>query len=327
MSGESPGADDDVYAWLRAHYSDLGFKPQGLICPHILIPAAVMADEDEYALVQAVIDFVNWAFNQAGLIPGEFPVEALDSYFADYYVAQVKNGGHAQYISNSGWTDVTNRCATRGLTAMGASGYAAVNQDLLAFMAAAGEPLRQTLIEDFSPKAAPETEALDDRFFALDDKLYYAAHTQWLRALPSLRPLEPSDLETALAAVRQKNAEREGRHERARAANEESEAASALYRTAKALCHAVRTQFGGLTAGGLLPMRMVAPGLPDQNVFNWGVKTGRGVLFVFFHERYGWMGGPRAVMYERNNAAPLAWLKLSRAEYDEIVHPRWRGEK
>lgn len=328
MTGdESQSTDGEVYAWLRAHYSDQGFKPQGLLCPYILIPAAATEDEDKYALIQAVIDFVNWAFNEVALIPGEFPVEALSSYFADYYVAQVLNGGHAQFISNSDYGEVTVRLASLGLKAMGAGSYQAINQEMLDFMAAAPEPLKQTLIGDYSPRVAPLLDDLDTRFYLAGKKEeYYAAHRRWLESLPCLRPLGPSDLETELASIRRKNLEQRNRHERARKAQERSEAASPLYRTVKALCRKAGKSYQGLTAGGLLPLSMISPSLSTANVFAWGVRTGLGVGFVFFYERSGWRGRPRAVFYEKENETPLAWRSLSRAEYEEIVHPGWRGE-
>jgi hypothetical protein len=95
-----------------------GEDPKGRFCDEILVPAEALTDESGANLVQAVVNFTNWAMSDAYLFPSEFPVEALCAYYADYYLAEVDNGGHAQWACNSDFHPLVVKCAGWGLEAI-----------------------------------------------------------------------------------------------------------------------------------------------------------------------------------------------------------------
>src|SRR5688572_1301035 len=77
--------------------------------------------EDAYRLTEAIVSYVN-DMQQVGVYaPRELPVKAMQAYHADYYLAQVNNGGHSQLIHNSHeqWPIIVAD-ALAGLEAMGA---------------------------------------------------------------------------------------------------------------------------------------------------------------------------------------------------------------
>jgi len=74
---------------------------------------------DKCQRIQAIIDYVNQLVN--GLYEyEEINSQAIESYFVDYYLAQVKNGGHRQFFSNSGFNPSINQMVLNGLSNMGA---------------------------------------------------------------------------------------------------------------------------------------------------------------------------------------------------------------
>ncbi len=69
--------------------------------------------EDPNPLVNAVVDYVNTLSNQGLYKRKEIHAVARQAFNCDYYLAQVLNGGHAQFVGNSGvlieenWGDVS----------------------------------------------------------------------------------------------------------------------------------------------------------------------------------------------------------------------------
>src|SRR5262245_39504537 len=106
---------------------------QGLIAAAIVVPQpALEGAAEDVALANAV--FVNAMLEKAALQPGEFAPQAFYSHSADYYLAQVLNGGHGQYAHNSKWNETVVRAAAFGLSAMGAAGHLAILQRFAAIM-------------------------------------------------------------------------------------------------------------------------------------------------------------------------------------------------
>src|SRR5690348_10034016 len=55
-----------------------------------------------HVLVAAVVDFVNAMMREGQYHRFEIPAKAVEAYHCDYYLAQVLNGGHFQFIHNCG---------------------------------------------------------------------------------------------------------------------------------------------------------------------------------------------------------------------------------
>jgi hypothetical protein len=86
----------------------------------ILVTKNAYESDDKYDLIQAVIDFVNHIRSQ-GIEPDQVNVDAVNSYFVDYYSTEFCNGAFSQFIHNSGATDFILDCVAEGLQKMSAS--------------------------------------------------------------------------------------------------------------------------------------------------------------------------------------------------------------
>lgn len=136
----------------------------------ILVPAQVVSKSAEpYALIQAVVTFVNRMRDEGMYRADEMPKTAVPAYNADYYYAQVCNGGHAQFLHNSRMDTTTLLMAEEGLRKAGL------------------KALRTCLAGLVDKREAADMKALDEAFFAAYGD-YHAKMNAWLkssiRALP-----------------------------------------------------------------------------------------------------------------------------------------------
>ena len=76
-------------------------------------------DEDEYEIVSSNIDLLNILLNEY-LNEDEIHPASLQSYYVDYYHAQVHNGGFSQFVYNTGANERIFALVEQGLAAMGA---------------------------------------------------------------------------------------------------------------------------------------------------------------------------------------------------------------
>lgn len=102
------------------------------------------------------------------------PPVAMVSAWTNYYIGQVQNGGHDQFIGNSGWEPEIRNYVHEGLGILGLVKYRAILADLEIF--AVTDPRRFENC-DWSD---PTLEALDTRFHALPIDKYYQKHREWL---------------------------------------------------------------------------------------------------------------------------------------------------
>lgn len=180
--------------------------------PPILVRQSAFdrSNEEAWILPSAVIDTVNALQGFALYTRAEFSPRAIQAYHADYYLAQVNNGGHSQFVHNSGrnapfvWTD-----AEAGLAAMGAH----VQRELLTTM------IDWTLA---NPDAAQQQNGFSQRDAFLDqlDKAFYAAEndaplsakaTAWIKAWPELEVISDDAYADRITALADANPDRPAR--------------------------------------------------------------------------------------------------------------------
>lgn len=78
-------------------------------------------NNDKYsAITSSNIDVVNSMLKQ-GVPERNLSMHALNSYYVDYYLAQVNNGGFSQFVYNSRWRPEILACIANGLREMGAT--------------------------------------------------------------------------------------------------------------------------------------------------------------------------------------------------------------
>jgi hypothetical protein len=156
-------------------------------------------------LTGAVVEFVN-EIQRIGVYSGrELPAVAMQAYHADYYLAQVYNGGHSQFIRNTGikMLPTTSGDALAGLKAMGASAQHQILQEMIAWVEAhPGEAALQNIIEN-RPAAL---KALDNRFYEAErQQPMTPLAAQWIAGWPELNPVAKEQYASEIERVAQLN--------------------------------------------------------------------------------------------------------------------------
>lgn len=166
----------------------------------IIVPESAYRQGGD-ALVQAVLDFVNFAIRQAYFERDEISANAMRSYHVDFYGAQVANGGHGQYLGNSRMAAAILTDCQQGLEAMGHPA-AALHGSILNL--AKTEPRRIAAIAAAMGfgKADPFIENVNSQFFALNrTRPLRQANAEWLQRLPEIKVVADSALPAALKAL------------------------------------------------------------------------------------------------------------------------------
>ncbi len=165
---------------------------------NVILPRSAMEADDPYAPVQAVVDFINFQTNTGLYKSDELPAKAMMAYYCDYYLAQVNNGGHAQFIHNfQGAAEAVFRDVPAGLSAMGATGHAAIFADML-------DAVRVDRAED--------VERLDGVFYELEKhNPLTPMNAAWIRDWPELRVVDDERLTEALQGFAKMNPHRADR--------------------------------------------------------------------------------------------------------------------
>jgi hypothetical protein len=138
----------------------------------------------EYVLVGAVVDFVNAMMSQGLYARYEIPAKAVQVYQSDYYLAQVNNGGHHQFIHNCGGTlKYAVPDIRAGLSGMHGEMHLAIFEEMAALLARF--PDGRALL------TSPENKSLnplDPRFYALEKTTPMSRlSAAWISSWPELR--------------------------------------------------------------------------------------------------------------------------------------------
>lgn len=164
----------------------VGGRLTTVVVPRNALEAAREPDKAEY-LTCAVVDYVN-QIQRIGIYMGdELPAAAMQAYHADYYLAQVINGGHRQFIGNTGaeMLPTTSGDALAGLKAMGASAQHQILLEMMAWVEA--NPGAAATQNGFPPRAAA-LEMLDTRFYEAErQQPMTQLAARWIASWPELR--------------------------------------------------------------------------------------------------------------------------------------------
>src|SRR5262245_29858609 len=167
--------------------------------------------EKAHDLVQAVIDFVNAMTGEGLYSRSEIPEKALQVYHADYYLAQVNNGGHSQFIHNGHKNlDYILADARAGLFGMNAQAHLFLLERMAAWIAEnPGEAGQQT---GFDGGRAMTLDQLDALFYRADRAAPMIAQSaRWIAAWPELSVVEDAACREALRQAGSMNPLREPR--------------------------------------------------------------------------------------------------------------------
>ena len=153
-----------------------------------------------YDLIQSVVDFVNGMIEDGYYIRQELPQKALQAYHADYYLAQVNNGGHSQFIHNAGAdAHQTFADALGGLEAMG-SPHAEVLRDMIRWVAdSPDEAAKQT---GFEGGRSEYLDELDAKFYSLSDKSdMIKTSAVWILSWPELLIVDDAEVAKKMGEI------------------------------------------------------------------------------------------------------------------------------
>ena len=163
------------------------------IPPEAVVVARGSYDSDDpEEIVASNVEFVNALFVEH-LRPDEIARDALRSYYVDYYLAEVNNGGFSQFVYNSRWSEAAVALVREGLQAIGAKRHLALFEKGAQLVAGFGEARLKAYFQSeyFGENAdRDELNAPDDEFFALArEEDLVALNAAWLRQLPHLAVL------------------------------------------------------------------------------------------------------------------------------------------
>jgi hypothetical protein len=146
-------------------------------------------DEEPASIVASNIDFVN------SLLDGQFKAEelsanALRSYYVDYFLCQVENGGFSQFVYNSRWNPKVIELVHEGLSAINARLHLDVLEEGMNQVEELGEAGLEAY---FASEYFGENEVRDDlnepndRFVeASKSEDLFVLNAAWLRQRPDL---------------------------------------------------------------------------------------------------------------------------------------------
>lgn len=186
-----------MFSKLKSIFSAKGSKPSdpaGKVTSIFVAQEAVdQVNTEPYALVQSVIDYVNAMTQQGKYWLMELPEQAVQAYYCDYYLAQVNNGGHSQFIHNSAMRDFELTSIDQGLQAMGAYDAHKIFADMMAW--ANANPQETAAQTGFTGGRAEYLDQLDKRFYALEKDQPMITHSgRWLAQLDNLTVVPKSEL-------------------------------------------------------------------------------------------------------------------------------------
>jgi hypothetical protein len=188
--------------------------------PYVVVSAESVASADPGEIIHSNIVFVN-ALLKEQLRYEEIAPDSLRSYYVDYYLAQMENGGFSQFVYNSRWSLKLVRLVREGLAAIRAEQHLKLFDECCALLERLGENRLEAFLkgELFGPNAERDfLNAHNDRFYALTEiEDLIALNGVWLRKLPGLQVMNTNQM---LAEVERRAAALPDREERNRAALE-----------------------------------------------------------------------------------------------------------
>ncbi|MEG5016634.1 MULTISPECIES: DMP19 family protein [unclassified Microcoleus] len=236
----------------------------------VVLSAESMNSDDIRATIQSNIDFVNALFEEL-LNLSEISHDALLSYYVDYYLGQVNNGGFAQFVYNTRWQPAVIALVKEGLGQIGATQHT----DLFA----KGEALvtaRKTKLASFFSSGLFGENAERDRLNGINEDFYSIAQEEslerlnanWLKARPGLIVVAEDRIQQEVTRRALSISDREARLAQARAAEPR------YIKLIRALCHAAGHKLERVTAGDTMNE------YGGQRILAWHFITDKGHHFM-----------------------------------------------
>lgn len=175
-----------------------------MLIDNILISKQSLESDDHYDVIMSNIDTLNGLFEHY-IEYDEVSAEALYSYFVDYYLAQVNNGGFSQFVYNTGWDAFMVKHVRDGLKAMNATQHSALfEQSANLIEQFSDEQFEQFLEGEYfgENQQRDVLNSFDDQFFALkESEDLIEINSQWLRQHPKLRAVDEGEILTIIEQI------------------------------------------------------------------------------------------------------------------------------
>lgn len=203
-------------------------------------------DKEPGEIVDCNVAFVNALFEEY-LTAAEISPGAMRSYYVDYYLGEVNNGGFSQFVYNSRWAPVCITAIKEGLKAMGAKRHLVVFNEGEKLVKKFGtKRLERYLASEYfgDNKDRDALNAINDRFFKAEEKEdLLALNAAWLRKHPKLVVLNTRQM---AAEIRKRGKALPDREQRIAEARENEPRYMKLIR---ALCEKAGHELDRVTAG------------------------------------------------------------------------------
>jgi hypothetical protein len=258
----------------------------------VIVSEQGFESSDPYDIIDSNLSFIN-ALREEYLDFDDLPTDALRSYYVDYYLAEVNNGGFSQFVYNSRWGEPVLTLVRDGLRVMGATRHLALFEKSAALVRRLGaKRLRTYLQSDYWGDNAERDElnAPNDEFFEISkEEDLIALNAAWLRNLPHLVVMTVEEME---AEVKRRAAAIPDRAERIATARANEPRYMKLIR---ALCKHAGHELSRVTAGD--PSHVYA----GRQTIAWHFLTDRGHHFMV--EADG-----KAIMFEGSSCRHICEL-------------------
>lgn len=167
-----------------------------MLIDRILVSKQSIDSSDSYDVIMSNIDSLNALFERY-VEYQEVSTDALYSYFVDYYLAQVNNGGFSQFVYNTGWDAFMIKHVREGLKAMQARQHSALFEQSAALIDQfSNQQLEQFLDGDFfgDNEQRDILNRFNDRFYALNDaEDLIEINSLWLKQHPKLQIVDEDE--------------------------------------------------------------------------------------------------------------------------------------
>lgn len=295
---------------------------QGVRSDEIVLPQSVADHPDPAQLILACDALVDALQNEAYLLPGEYALEMLYSYYAHDYLKQAKGGGHAQYFVNRGNDELAIRSCSAALKSMLADPHLDLFNRMVRLHRASPEAARKIAKQAGYRNADAALRDLDAKLAALEEREpLMPRQKMWLRSLRKLKLVPDAEMDQHLNRIASTNALYGRRKAEAEQARAEHVRDDPTHRAVKALCDMAGLQFMRLHVLGFAPMRQAWPEGPKVHAYVLRADTNRGARAAVFYTEGRFFKRRLAVLVEQGGGLPLGSLSLTRAEQAQIVPP------
>jgi hypothetical protein len=212
----------------------------------VIVSKDSLESDDPYDIVWSNIRFIN-ALLEEHFTHDELSQDALRSYYVDYYLAQVNNGGFSQFAYNSGWEENTIRYVREGLRAVGASQHFELFNQSASILDRIGLDGMDRFFESEYFGENKERDILneyDDKFYDLSKREdLVKLNSEWLKDLPNLVVMTTDEIKAEVERRAAALPDREARAAQS-LANEPR-----YMKLIRALCEAAGHELERVTAG------------------------------------------------------------------------------